>query len=263
MTTGVEELPGISRPLHILVAEDNTVNQTLVSRLLERQGHIAAIAGTGGETLKALAKEKYDVVLMDVQMPEMNGFEVTAAIREREQTTGDHIPIIAMTAYAVKGDRERCLAAGMDDYIAKPIKTAELFQALYNVVAADRQAAANGIPSDAGLTNEMARLFLEDYPGRLAEIAEAIAHSDCGRIERAAHALRGSVANFQAREAVEAASLLESLGRSGELSGADEALALLELEMRRLRASLIGLEDSGLHRSSGSSPDLRASRSKG
>ena len=198
----------------------------------------------------------------NVSPPEMNGFEVTAAIREREQTTGDHIPIIAMTAYAVKGDRERCLAAGMDDYIAKPIKTVELFQALDNVLAADR-AAGDGIPIDDGLTNEMARLFLEDYPGRLAEMADAIAHSDCGRIERAAHALRGSVANFGAAEAVEAASLLERLGKSGELSGADEALALLELEMRRLRASLLGLEDSRPPRTSGSSPDLRASRSKG
>jgi PAS domain S-box-containing protein len=242
----VEEMPGISRPLNILVAEDNTVNQTLVGRLLERRGHTAAIAGTGGETLKALDRAKYDVVLMDVQMPEMNGFEVTAAIRERERTTGGHIPIIAMTAYAIKGDRERCLAAGMDDYIAKPIKTSELFRALYDAVAAaERHAAPNVTLRDAGLTNEMARLFLEDYPGRLAEIADAIARSDCGRIERAAHALRGSAANFQAREAVEAASILESIGNSGDLSGADEALALLELEMRRLRATLVGFEDLG------------------
>ena len=240
--TSIEEMPRINRPLRILVAEDNTVNQTLVSRLLERQGHTAAIARTGRETLKALAEEKYDVVLMDVQMPEMNGFEVTAAIRDRERATEDHLPIIAMTAYAVIGDRERCLAAGMDDYIAKPIKTVELFQALYSVVgAADQQPAPTGELRDAGLTNEMARLFLEDYPGRLTEIAEAIAHSDCGRIERAAHALRGSAANFQAGEAVQAASILERLGKSGELTGADEALALLELEMKRLRASLIGL----------------------
>jgi CheY-like chemotaxis protein len=256
-------MPAISRPLTVLVAEDNAVNQTLVARLLERRGHTAVIARTGSETLRVLAEEKFDAVLMDVQMPEMNGFEVTAAIRETERATGVHIPIIAMTAYAIKGDRERCLAAGMDDYISKPIKTGELFQALHNVVlVADRQAAQGGILRDAGLANEMAKVFLEDYPGRLAEIAEGIARSDCGRVERAAHALRGSAANFQAREAVEAASILERLGSSGDLSGADEALALLELEMHRLRASLVGVGD--LRRGEeGRSQDLQASRSKG
>jgi CheY-like chemotaxis protein len=261
---GVEGMPAISRPLTVLVAEDNAVNQTLVARLLERRGHTAVIARTGSETLRVLAEEKFDVVLMDVQMPEMNGFEVTAAIRETERATGVHIPIIAMTAYAIKGDRERCLAAGMDDYISKPIKTGELFQALHNVVlVADRQAAQGGILRDAGLANEMAKVFLEDYPGRLAEIAEAIARSDCGRVERAAHALRGSAANFQAREAVEAASILERLGSSGDLSGADEALALLELEMHRLRASLVGVGDLSRRGEEGRSQDLQASRSKG
>jgi HPt (histidine-containing phosphotransfer) domain-containing protein len=200
---------------------------------------------------------------MDVQMPEMNGFEVTAAIRETERANGDHLPIIAMTAYAIKGDRERCLEAGMDDYISKPIKAGELFQALRNVVlGAEGQTVPFQTAGDGVLAKEMARLFLEDYPHRLNEIAEAIAHSDSERLERAAHVLRGSVANFPAREAVEAASILERLGGSGDLSGADEALALLEFEMGRLRAALTGSEVSKQEHHENSS-DLRALRSKG
>jgi CheY-like chemotaxis protein len=111
----------------ILLAEDNAINQKLALRLLEKRGYIVAVAETGHEAVQALEKERFDLILMDIQMPEMNGLEATAAIREKEKISGAHIPIIAMTANALKGDEELCLAAGMDGYISKPIRTEELF----------------------------------------------------------------------------------------------------------------------------------------
>jgi CheY-like chemotaxis protein len=121
------------RKLHILVAEDNVVNQRLIVRLLEKQGHTVMVAGNGKEAFDALRKETFDLVLMDIQMPEMDGLQATRSIREMEEKTGGHIPIIALTAYAMKGDRERCIEAGMDDYISKPIQTQELFGAIERV----------------------------------------------------------------------------------------------------------------------------------
>jgi PAS domain S-box-containing protein len=119
-----------SHPLRVLLAEDNAVNQVLAARLLEKRGHRVTVAGNGKEALAALEKDSFDVVLMDVQMPEMDGFEATAAIREIEKTSGNHLPVIAMTAHAMAGDRERCLQAGMDDYIAKPIRLEALEELL-------------------------------------------------------------------------------------------------------------------------------------
>jgi two-component system, sensor histidine kinase and response regulator len=112
----------------ILLAEDNAVNQTLALRLLERRGYAVVVAGNGREALKAHEKQSFDLILMDVQMPEMDGFEAAAAIRRMEKSTGAHVPIVAMTAHAMKGDREQCLAAGMDDYIPKPIRPQEMYE---------------------------------------------------------------------------------------------------------------------------------------
>jgi CheY-like chemotaxis protein len=117
--------------LRILLAEDNAVNQRLAGRLIEKRGHTATIVSSGREALAALERDSFDVVLMDVQMPEMDGFEATAEIRKREKATGKHVPIIAMTAYTMKGDRERCLTAGMDSYVSKPIRPDELFREIY------------------------------------------------------------------------------------------------------------------------------------
>ena len=120
------------RKLRILLAEDNAVNQMLAARLIEKQGHAATVVSNGREALAALEKGSFDVVLMDVQMPEMDGFEATAEIRRKEETTGKHLPIIAMTAYAMRGDRERCLNAGMDSYVCKPIRPEDLFREIYS-----------------------------------------------------------------------------------------------------------------------------------
>src|SRR4030095_4182956 len=119
----------------VLLAEDNTVNQRLATRLLEKQGHSVVIAVNGRQAVAAFESEAFDLILMDVQMPELNGYEATGAIREREKVSGGHVPIIAMTAHAMKGDRERCLQAGMDGYVSKPIDTRELFEAIEQVTA--------------------------------------------------------------------------------------------------------------------------------
>ena len=128
-----EDAPGERPPLRVLLAEDNPVNQKVMCALLERQGHDVALAVTGTEALAALAQHTFDVVLMDVQMPEMTGFEATERIRRGEDGTGRHVPIIAMTAHAMKGDRERCLSYGMDGYISKPVHARELWEALQNL----------------------------------------------------------------------------------------------------------------------------------
>jgi CheY-like chemotaxis protein len=119
--------------LRVLLAEDNAINQRLAVRLLEKRGYLVHVSGTGKEAVQELEREAYDLVLMDIQMPEMNGFEATLAIREKEKHTGGHIPIIAMTANALKGDEDDCLAAGMDGYISKPIRTQEMFNTIESV----------------------------------------------------------------------------------------------------------------------------------
>jgi two-component system, sensor histidine kinase and response regulator len=126
-----ERYPG----LHILLAEDNPVNRMLAVRLLEKRGHTVVTAVNGRDALQEVERGSFDLALMDVQMPEMDGFEATAALRNQEKTTGEHLPVIAMTAYAMQGDRERCLAAGMDGYFVKPIDTAGLFATIARVLA--------------------------------------------------------------------------------------------------------------------------------
>jgi CheY-like chemotaxis protein len=125
-------------PLRVLLAEDSLVNQKLAIGLMEKCGHSVMVANNGKEAIVALASQQFDVVLMDVEMPEMDGFEATAVIRVKERQTGEHIPIIAMTAHAMKGDRERCLEAGMDDYVSKPIRAKRLFKTLESVLQGHR-----------------------------------------------------------------------------------------------------------------------------
>jgi two-component system sensor histidine kinase/response regulator len=251
------------RKLRVLVAEDNLVNQELAVRLLEKHGHTVAVARNGRETLEALEKATaggFDVVLMDVQMPEMNGFEATAAIRQKEKATGQHLPIIAMTAHALKGDRERCLAAGMDDYIAKPIQAMEFLAAVEGVLLPgverrasvpagppaeeifDRAAALARVDGDVKLLEELAGLFLADSARLLSAVAEAVARADAEALEHAAHALKSSVGNFAARAAYAAAARLEMLGRHGDLAEAQEAYAALRQEIERLRSALLNLQ---------------------
>jgi CheY-like chemotaxis protein len=243
------------RALRLLLAEDNVVNQRLAVSLLQKRGHQVVVVGNGREALAALESERFDAVLMDVQMPEMDGFEATAAIRAREAATGDHIPIIAMTAHALKEDRERCLDAGMDAYVSKPLRPQVLFDVLEAQVpvtaaagtaaaaaaAFDRDAALERVDGDVELLKELAGLFLDECPQWMAEIREAITGREASKLQEAAHALKGSVGNFGAREAFEAARRLEGIGRDPDWAHAEEAWAALEAAIGRLGAALIGL----------------------
>ena len=135
--------------LRVLLAEDNPVNQKLAARMLEKRGHRVSIASNGREAVAKAKEGAFDVVFMDIQMPEMDGLQATAAIRAREELTGGHLPIVAMTAHAMTGDRERCLAAGMDGYVSKPIQRAELFAVLEQVTSGSAVAFVPEAPAPA------------------------------------------------------------------------------------------------------------------
>jgi CheY-like chemotaxis protein len=239
------------RPLRILLAEDGVVNQQVAVGLLELRGHQTVVVANGKEALAALDRERFDVVLMDVQMPEMDGMEATRAIRQKEKETGTHIPIVAMTAHAMKGDREDCLAAGMDAYLSKPVQAQALYATVETftpveaavVTAApapvlDWIAALQRVGGSRDLLRQLADLFLKESVKLLAEIRQTIANADAPRLRRAAHTLKGSADCFSAKPAVEAAQRLELMGRDGNLARAEEALAALEAEMARLTPAL-------------------------
>ncbi len=278
--------------LNILLAEDNLVNQKLAVKMLEKRGHRVVVVSNGREAVETIDKERFDLLLTDVQMPEMDGFEATRRIRERElkaQTTtatehvvstnerstrSERIPIVAMTAHAMKGDREKCLAAGMDDYVSKPVKPQELFAVIEklghrlpdnkdeelsssnNMSSTDvfnLSAALEIVDGDIELFKEIANLFLESLPDYIARIQKAIADNDSDATEQAAHGLKGSVGNFGAKQAFEAAYGLEVMGKEGRLAKAEEALQNLEKELKALEAAIKGAlsafaEDHGLAR---------------
>ena len=245
--------------LRILLAEDNVVNQLLASRLLEKQGHKVVTVGNGRAALERLEKGVFDLVLMDIQMPEMDGFEATAKIREKESATGTHLPVIAMTAHTMEGDRERCLAAGMDGYISKPIRTEDLIDAIKNVVHSaavaevattakrreqdpiDITSALERVEGDVELLKELVAVFLTDLPETLTSLREAVTAGDANAIERAAHKLKGSVSNFAAQPAFEAVLKLEVSGRDGRLTNTELDFGELEREIHRLKLAMAEL----------------------
>jgi two-component system, sensor histidine kinase and response regulator len=259
--TGAARPPKAARPLRVLVAEDNAVNQQVAVGMLERAGHEATVAENGREVLALLEKGAFDVVLMDVQMPEMDGLETTAAIRDRERATGGHVPIVALTAHAMKGDAERCLEAGMDDYLMKPLQPRELIATIGGVVGATTSRVSASASREAGLPAEspgvldvtrllervggdrkalaeLVRIFRADSPRQVARIRAAVQASDAAALRAAAHALRGAVSNFAAPSATDAARRLQKMGDAGRLEGAPAALEQLERELDALLTSL-------------------------
>ena len=247
-----------ARPLRVLLAEDNTVNQKLAVRLLQRRGHSVTIATDGREVLKALDQSQFDVILMDVQMPNMSGFECATAVRQVEKLSGSHIPIVAMTAHAMTGDRERCLAAGMDDYVCKPINPQAMFDAIERVLPQTSMPGSPAIPvtgdqvfdvadalarieGDRELLVEVVGLFRRDCPKMLEDIRDAISRCDASNLEREAHKLKGSLGALSAKSAAGAAQKLETIGKRGDLADAAAACRLLEAEMTRLEPELESL----------------------
>jgi CheY-like chemotaxis protein len=245
--------PG-TRSLHVLLAEDNAVNQKLVVRLLEKRGQRVTIANNGQEVLDLLARERFDLVLMDVQMPEVGGFEATAAIRSREKATGGRLPIIAMTAHAMKGDRERCLEAGMDAYVAKPLQADALFAVIDRTVPPAPEPAATGNGPPAGLIDweralkgaggdreilrDLVAVFLEACPEWLRKLQEAVGQRDAAGLRRLGHTVKSAVGLFGAQSALTAAERVEAMGREGRLDDAGEACAALGAELRGVQTAL-------------------------
>ena len=235
----------------ILLAEDGAINQQVAVRLLEERGHSVVVVSNGRAAVEQVAAQPFDVVLMDVQMPEMDGLEATAAIRRAEEQTGGHVPIIAMTAHAMKGDRDRFLAAGMDGYVAKPVRPHELYAAVEGGSPNDEDglpapadlpfewdSALENVGGDEAMLRELAEMFFAECPKLMQQIREHIASADGPELRRAAHTLKGSAHVFGAEEAAEAAHRLEEIGREEAFADAEEALALLEDEVARLLPAL-------------------------
>jgi two-component system, sensor histidine kinase and response regulator len=248
-----------TRPLRILVAEDNPFNQRVTALMLAKMGHEATIAVNGREAVAALETQSFDVILMDLQMPEMDGFQATAAIRTTEAASGCHIPIIALTAHALKEDRERCLAAGMDGYVSKPMQQDKLRQAIEDCVLSigktvpseprddasvspmDAAAALARVDGDEGFLGEMAVMFLEESPALLAQIRQAVAACDSAALVAPAHTLKNWMGNFVATAAYNATADLEALGRDKNLAKAATELETLEREIKRLGMAMAQL----------------------
>ena len=261
----------------LLVAEDNPVNQTVALRMLEKLGYTVNLANNGLEALEALSKTTYDAVLMDCQMPEMDGYEATAEIRRREIATAPNneprrIPIIAMTANALTGDREKSLKSGMDDHIAKPVKPTDLAEILERWITQDPTNSGSSVPEseepepateetpldpdvisglrelggDEGpsLVVDLIDIFLDDVPPRLAELQSTVGSNDAAGVERVAHTLKGSAGSMGAVPMSHAADDLQTMGASGDLSRVKDSLNRLESEWRKAKAALEALKAS-------------------
>jgi CheY-like chemotaxis protein len=241
-------------PLRVLLAEDNSVNQTLLLYRLEQRGHKVVVAGNGREAVRAWEGQPFDVVLMDVQMPEMDGLEATGQIRAREKGQGRHTPIVALTAHALQGDRERCLAAGMDAYLTKPIRTTDLFRTIDSIAESfsllsredevlDRAEMEQRVGSDRALLARLLELFDKECPRQLAELRAALAAGDSSRLRLAAHCLKGMVGTLGGKAASAQAERLEALAVSGDVAHAERAYAALEQAIARLQTALAALKE--------------------
>ena len=250
-------------PLRVLLAEDNEVNQRLAARILEKRGDRVRTVSTGREAVAAYEEEPFDVILMDLEMPEMSGLKAAAAIRERELASGGHVPIVAMTAHAMRGDRQKCLDAGMDGYVAKPIRPGVLVEAIdearrkalprlrnprcepapeaISADVLDLPAALVQVDGDGDLLREVAGIFLETCPTMVEHLRSACRAQNLAEIAQLAHTLKGAVSNFSARGAFEAAVNLQSAATQGRPAAIQPALASLEEHLARLQRALAAL----------------------
>ena len=244
--------------MKVLVVEDNAVNQKVAAIILEKFGCRVDLAANGREALEASMRIVYDCIFMDCQMPEMDGFEATTAIRQREAQTGQRVPIIAMTANAMQSDRKRCLEAGMDDYLSKPVQAEELFAALFPykpeeavvlelvpaVVPtreeADMQSRLSLLQEEHGdeLVMELVELFISNTPTVLTAMREALTHSNPDGLKEAAHTLKGSSSNLGAEPLTSLCVALEEHGQAGEIQRAVPLIDQLEQEFERVKSTL-------------------------
>jgi PAS domain S-box-containing protein len=239
-----------TRALRILVAEDNLINRAVATGILEKEGHVLVHAATGIEAVDAFSDGSFDLILMDVQMPEMDGFEATRRIRELEEATGGHIAIVAMTAHAMAGDRERCLAAGMDDYVSKPLRKQDLLRALAGASAPEagdedgtallysREQLLTQCDGDEDLMGELVSIFHENTPQIVRAIGQAVATSDAVNLAAHSHKLLSSLGAFGAGRARTLALRLERHGQESNFEGAMERSTELERETNKIYTAL-------------------------
>jgi two-component system sensor histidine kinase/response regulator len=239
----------------VLVAEDNAINQALIVRLLIKLGHASVVAQNGKEAVAMASSEKFDLVFMDVQMPEMDGLDATRAIRQKEGIDGTHLPIYAMTAHAMKGDRERCLESGMDGYLTKPISFSDVEHTLAGL---DREATMKNenipIPpadtwnkaetierlgGDEELLRELVQIFVTESPKLVQKLREAVIASDAESMMRAAHSIKGELSCLGAAAAAETAQKLEAMGRDQKLAAALETFNHFERELQAFQTKLV------------------------
>ncbi len=261
--------PGAGAPLKILVAEDTPVNQQVVTHMLQRGGHVVMMVDNGQQAVEAMDRERFDLVLMDLQMPQMGGEEATGLIRQHERESGEHTPIIALTAHALTGDRERCLKAGMDGYISKPFQMADLQAAIREHCPQnagdvttelsstevgkvgieadeavqvddraddvfDREQVMEYFGANADLLREVVTIFTQEYPEMISALAEAIEGGEAGEVAAAAHKLHGSLVYFYPVSAAAQVKELEERAEAGDLEHAEAAESGVRAEVERL-----------------------------
>ena len=254
------------KDLRVLLVDDNELNRRLGLKLLEGKVGNITVASNGRQAIELFGHNKFDLILMDVQMPVMNGLEATSMIRQAELGSGRHVPIIAMTARAMTGDREECLAAGMDGYVSKPVRFEVLRQEMRAIIGKpsmqtgpaedleragdfkngqvlDTEGLLGGINGDLDFLKLVAEIFCEQYPKQLSEMNQTLAEGNTSQLAEAAHKIKGTVGVLWAGSALEAASRVEALARNGDLAGARRAMTVLEQEMHLLKAELKRLLD--------------------
>jgi len=248
-TLATSPIPRVAAGLRILVAEDNLINRAVAVGILEKHGHSLVHADNGREAVAAVAREIFDLILMDVQMPVMDGFEATRRIRELEETTGGHLKIVAMTAHAMAGDRERCLAAGMDDYVSKPLRKEDLLRALEGASVSEvedptetaphynREQLLSQCDGDEKLMSELVSIFHDNTPDILRAVGEAVEKSDAPALAAQAHKLLSSLGAFGAGRARTLALRLEKHGQESDFGGARERFTELERETDKIYAA--------------------------
>lgn len=242
--------------LNVLLAEDNPVNQQTATIMLQKLGHEVTVANNGVEALEQATLGDYDLVFMDIQMPEMDGLTATRKVREKEAETGKHVPIVAMTAHTMKGDQERCLEAGMDDYISKPIRRKEVAKVIARVAeklmmsnetpeaetgggdVLDHEALMEELDDDFEMLETMLEIYTRDSAERMPKIRDAIAAGDAETVMAEAHALKGGSGTFFATAAFETANKLEAMGRENELADAQSTFVVLEADVEKLKATV-------------------------
>jgi CheY-like chemotaxis protein/HPt (histidine-containing phosphotransfer) domain-containing protein len=256
-----------ARRLRVLLVEDNPFNQQVGVAKLERKGHAVRVAACGRDALAALAEAPFELVLMDMQMPDMDGAEVTAVIRRQEAGSGGRLPVVAMTAHATKEIRDRCLAAGMDGFVSKPINDADLWRAIAAAVPADAgvlvdepaEAAPTTTADEGGpaadvlarvgnnltMLHDLLDVFRDDCAQLLPDLREAVRQQDGPRLAAAAHTIKGLVAFFESAAGTRAAVQLEEMGGQGTFAGAQDAIATLARETERILAVYYGVATGG------------------